>query len=255
MPPRPLARRPPRPKSTLNTTHTTGGINKKSKYPVPSRYKEITSRVDNGRTSVDTMDLRSSVDRAIEKELKSQTLPRPQSSRVRKRSANGSISERQRRRSSSGYEHVRPRVNTNLSINFDELNTSQMRANSSQSIKDGVYMEWLKAKEEQKKLEKDEFKRWQEETTKRVDKSQIERKVHQNIQNLERWRQEKDEQIRKKRQEELAIKRELMENKKLEQQKKKKVIEINLYEIFHLYFIFRMLKMVLMIGKLKKMKN
>lgn len=203
-----------------------GGIHKKNKFPVPSRYKEITSRVDNGRTPLGMMDLRSSVDRALEKELKSQTLPRPQSSRERRRSANTSNNERQRRRSSSAYEHVKPRVNTNLSINFDELNTTQMRADSSQSIKDAVYLEWAKSKEEQKKIEKEEMKRWQEETTKRVDKSQIERKVHQNMQNLERWRQEKDEQIRKKRQEEIEIKRELMENKKREQQQKKKVIRI-----------------------------
>jgi hypothetical protein len=223
-PPRPSARLPPRPKSRMNTTTTTtGGINKKQKFVVPSRYKEITSRVDAGRKPVDKEDLTRSVERALDKALKSQTLPRPQSSRTRKQSARSNSNERQRRRSLSGYENVKPRVNSNLSINFDELNTSRMRADSSQSIKDGVYMEWLKSKEEQKKLEKEDLKRWQEETTKRIDKSQLERKIHQDAQNLERWRQEREEQMKKKRQEEFKLKREEIENKKREQQQKKKV--------------------------------
>jgi hypothetical protein len=99
------------------------------------------------------MDLTRSIEREFNKAVKSQTLPRPQSARVRNHSANSNSSERQRRRrSSSAYEHVKPRVNTNLSINFDELNTSQMRAESSQSIKDTVYLEWAKTKEDQKKL-------------------------------------------------------------------------------------------------------
>jgi len=195
-PPRPSATLPPRPKSRTNTTTTTtrGGINKKQKFVVPARYKEITPRVDTGRTPIAMTDLTRSVERALDKALKTQTLPRPQSSRTRKLSGRSNSNERQRRRSLSGYEHVQPRVNTNRSINFDELNTSPMRADSSQSIKDGVYMEWLKSKEEQKKLEKEDLKRWQEETTKRVDKSQLERKIYQDAQNLERWRKEREEQ-------------------------------------------------------------
>ncbi len=223
-PPRPSAKLPPRPKSRANTTApTTGGINKKQKFKVPSRYKEISSRVDTGRTPVATMDLTRSIERALDKALKSQKLPRPQSSRARKQSANSNNNEGQRRRSLSAYEHVKPRVVTNRSINFDELNTSQMRGDSSQSIKDSIYFEWAKAKEEQKKLEKEELKRWQEEKAKRVDKSQLERKIYQDAQNLERWRQEREEQMRKKKQEELELKREEIEKKKRDQQQKKKV--------------------------------
>jgi hypothetical protein len=170
------------------------------------------------------MDLTRSIEREFNKAVKSQTLPRPQSARVRNHSANSNSSERQRRRrSSSAYEHVKPRVNTNLSINFDELNTSQMRAESSQSIKDTVYLEWAKTKEDQKKLEKEQLKRWKEEKTKGVDKSALERKIYQNAQNLERWRLEKDEEKKKKIQEELKLRREHEENKKREIQQKKKV--------------------------------
>jgi hypothetical protein len=179
--------------------------------------------VDTGRTPITPETVSASVERAHKKAVKSQTLPRPQSSRTRNHSANSINNNRQRRRSSSGYEHVKPRVNTNLSINFDELNTSQMRAESSQSIKDGVYMEWLKAKEEQRKQEKEELKRWQEEQTQRVDKSQLEKKIKQDAQNLDRWRQEKEEQMRKKRQEEIRLQREQEENKKREHRQKKKV--------------------------------
>ena len=222
-PPRPSARLPPKPKTRSHPSTTTGGAHKKGKPQVPSRYKEITSRVDTGRTPVASMDLSQSVERALNKALKSQTLPRPQSARVRSQSANSNSSDRQRRRSSSAYDHVQPRVNTNRSINFDELNTSQMRANSSQSIKEGVYLEWLKSKEDQKKAEKDSLKRWKEEKAKRVDKSTLERKIYQDAQNLERWRQEKDDKIKKQREEELRLKREQEENKKREIQQKKKV--------------------------------
>jgi hypothetical protein len=225
-PPRPSASLPPKPKSTMTTTTTTpsGGIHdKKFKYKVPSRYKEITSRVDAGRKPIDETDLKKSIDHAFHKALKSQTLPRPQSSHVRKQSANSTTNGSQRRRSASAYDHIGPRVNTNSSINFDQLNTSQMRADSSQSIKDGVYFEWLKTKEEQKKLEREALKRHKEETTKLVDKTQIERKVQQNAQNLARWRQERDEKIKKKKQAEQELIREERENKKREQQQKKKV--------------------------------
>jgi hypothetical protein len=232
-PPRPSARLPPKPKSGFNTTTTTGGINnKKPKYKVPSRYKEITSRVDAGRKPVDENDLKKSLDLAVNKALKSQTLPRPQSSRVRKQSANSTTNGSQRRRSASAYDHIRPRVNTNSSINLDQLNTSQMRADSSQSIKDGIYFEWLKTKEEQKKLEKEELKRHQEETAKLVDKTQIERKIQQNAQNLARWRQERDEEIKKKKRQEIELIREERENKKREQQQKKKVRLLNYYVSF-----------------------
>ena len=98
-----------------------------------------------------------------------------------------------------------------------------MRADSSQSIKDGVYFEWLKAKEEQRRFEKDELKRQKEETTKLVDKSQIERKIHQNAQNLMRWRQERDEELKKKKREEKQLQHQEMEHKKHEHQKKIKV--------------------------------
>jgi len=196
------------------------------------------------------MDLTRLIERALDKELKSKTLPRPQSARSRTQSANNNSQERQRRRSSSGYEHVKPRVNTNLSINFDELNTSQMRADSSQSIKDGVYLEWLKTKEEQRKREKEELKQWQDEKTKHIDRSTIERKVQQNALNLERWRLEKEEQTRKKKQEELDLKREQQEKIKQEQQKKKKVrcLVLNFFYIY-MNISFRKLRMVLKIGK------
>ncbi|UJR13695.1 hypothetical protein I4U23_000707 [Adineta vaga] len=219
-PPRPSARLPPRPKQTSTTS---GGIHKKPQFKVPSRYKEITSRVDTGRQPASEINLTASIQRALEKELKSQTLPRPQSARARTHSANSdNNTTRQRRRSSSGYEHVKPRVNTNLSINFDELNTSQMHAESSQTIKDGVYLEWLKTKEDQRKENKVLTKRWEEEKTKRIDKSTIERRVQQNLQNLDRWRHEKEEQIRKKKQEELALKQEQEENARQEQLQKRK---------------------------------
>jgi hypothetical protein len=107
-----------------------------------------------------------------------------------------------------------------------------MRADSSQSIKDGIYFEWLKTKEEQKKLEKEELKRHQEETAKLVDKTQIERKIQQNAQNLARWRQERDEEIKKKKRQEIELIREERENKKREQQQKKKVRLLNYYVSF-----------------------
>ncbi|CAF4618091.1 unnamed protein product, partial [Rotaria magnacalcarata] len=81
----------------------------------------ITSRVDNGRNPAAASDLTRSVERAIQKELQSKTLPRPQSAHSRKQSASSNSSAGRRRRSSSAYEHVQPRVNTNRSINFDEL--------------------------------------------------------------------------------------------------------------------------------------
>jgi hypothetical protein len=100
-----------------------------------------------------------------------------------------------------------------------------MRADSSQSIKDGVYLDWLKTKEEQRRFEKEESKRWKEAKSKTVDKSVLERKITQDAQNLERWRQEREEQMKKKRQEQLEIQREQRETKKREQQQKKKVID------------------------------
>ncbi|CAF1392957.1 unnamed protein product [Adineta steineri] len=224
-PPRPSAQLPPRPRPNLNST-TSGGINKKQQFKVPNRYKEITSRVDNGRNPNSSIDLTASTQRALERELKSQTLQRPQTARVRTSSANNDNSKnsngRQRRLSSSGYEHVKPRVNTNLSINFDEINTTQMRADSAQSIKDGVYLEWLKTKEEQRKQELEAQKLWEAEKVKQVNKTAIERRVQQNLQNLERWRHEKDEQIKMKKQEEIRLKREQEENAKREREQKKK---------------------------------
>lgn len=217
-PPRSTAQLPPRPKS--HTNHT---ARSKGKIKVPSQYREITSRIDSGRTPVANMDLTRSVERALQKAIKSQTLPRPQSARTRNQSADSNDSSRRRRRLSSAYEHVQPKVNTNRSINFDELNTSQMRADSSQTIKDAVYLEWAKAKEDQKQRDREERKRWEEAKVKRVDKDSVVKQIHSEAQKLERWRQEKDEAIKKKRQEELRIKRELAEKKKHEEAVKKKV--------------------------------
>ncbi|CAF0789928.1 unnamed protein product [Adineta ricciae] len=221
--PRPSAQLPPRPRPNPNST-TTGSIHKKQQFKIPPRYKEITSRVDTGRTPTSAINLTASIQRALQKELKSQTLPRPQSARTRAHSATNKSNDttRQRRRSTSGYENVKPRVNTNLSINFDELNTSQMRAESSQSIKDGVYLEWLKTKEEQRLQDKELTKRWEEDKAKRVDKSQIQRRIEQNMRNLDQWRQEKEEQIRKKKQEEIALKREHEEKRRQQELQKKK---------------------------------
>jgi len=228
-PPRHSTTLPPKPKSDLHSTK--GGINKKPKYKVPSRYQEITSRVNTGRTPISDEALTKSVDLAFKKAVKSQTLPRPQSARARQLSATHTSAARQRRRSSSAYEHVQPRVNTNLSINFDELNTSQMRADSSQSIKDAVYLEWVKNKEDQKKYEKEQLKRWKEESMKTIDKSSLEKKIRQNEQNLERWRQEKDEQLRKKKEEERALRQEARQ-KKIDDANKKKNVKFE-------YFCFR----------------
>lgn len=221
-PPRHSATLPPKPKSDLHSTK--GGINKKPKYKVPSRYQEITSRVNTGRTPISDEALTKSVDLAFKKAVKSQTLPRPQSARARQLSATHTSAARQRRRSSSAYEHVQPRVNTNRSINFDELNTSQMRADSSQSIKDAVYLEWVKNKEDQKKYEKEQVKHWKEESMKTIDKSSLEKKIRQNEQNLERWRQEKDEQLRKKKEEERTLRQEAKQ-KKIENENKKKQVK------------------------------
>ena len=219
-PPRPTARLPPRPKSSSNTTQ---GANRKGKFKVPSQYKEISSRIDSGLTPVADMDLTRSIQRALQKAIKSQTPPRPQSARVRNRSADSSDSRERRRRLSSAYEHVQPKVNSNLSINFDELNTSQMRADSSQTIKDAVYLEWAKSKEDQKQREREERKRWEEAKVKQVDKSSVERQIRLEAQKLERWRQERDEQMKKKRHEELRVKREFEQQKRDEKDKKKKV--------------------------------
>ncbi|CAF4774645.1 unnamed protein product [Rotaria sp. Silwood1] len=224
-PPRSSANLPPRPKLSSKKA-TIGGINKKEKYKVPSRYQEITSRVDTGRKSVSTMDLSQSIERALKKELQLQTLPRPQSARSRKQSATSNHSGgSQRRRSLSAYEHVQPRINTHRSINFDELDTSQLRNDSSQSIKDAVYLEWLKNKENRKKHEKEELKRWQEEKIKLVDKSTVERRIRQDAQKLERWRQEKEKEIIQKKREENEFRRrqkELEISKRIEKQKDSK---------------------------------
>ncbi|CAF0834791.1 unnamed protein product [Rotaria sordida] len=219
-PPRSSARLPPRPKSNLNKTTTIGGINKKQTFKIPSRYQEITSRVDTGRASTSTIDLTRSIERALQKELKSQTLPRPQSARSRKLSATSNHNRSQRRRSSSAYEHVQPRVNTNRSINFDELDTSKLRNDSSQTIKDAVYLEWLKNKEDKRKVEKEELKHWQEEKSKLVDKSTVERKIRQEAQKLERWRQEKEKEIIEKKRIENELKRKQEEQEKQKQKQK-----------------------------------
>ncbi|CAF2156533.1 unnamed protein product [Rotaria magnacalcarata] len=215
--PRSSAKLPPKPKPSLHTT--AGSSNKKQAFKIPSRYREITSRVDNGRNPAAASDLTRSVERAIQKELQSKTLPRPQSARSRKQSASSNSSAGRRRRSSSAYEHVQPRVNTNRSINFDELNASQFRNDSSQSIKDVAYLEWLKNKEERRKLEKEQVKLWEQEKTKIVDKSRVERQVQLNAQNLDRWRQEKEKEIIKRKNEEIRLKRE-EEEKKIQEEKK-----------------------------------
>lgn len=222
-PRRPSAQLPPRPKPAPNTTATRSTITKKPKYKVPSYCKDIGARVDTGRASTTNEDLTKSIQRQMEKELKTLTLTRPQSARVRQSSASSTMNGPRRRRSSSAYENVKPRVNTNLSINFDELNTSQMRAESSQSIKDGVYLEWLKAKEDQRKFEKEDLKRQKEEIEKRLNKSQIEGKIRQQAQNLETWRQGKDSEVRKKRRQERELQRQAEEQKKQAEQQKKKV--------------------------------
>ena len=222
-PRRPSAQLPPRPKPASNTTATRSTINKKPKYKVPTYCKDVGPRVDTGRASSTTEDLTKSIQRQMEKELKSLTLTRPQSARIRQSSASSTMNGTRRRRSSSAYENVKPRVNTNLSINFNELNTSQMRAESSQSIKDGVYLEWLKDKEDKKKLEKEELKRQKEEIDKRLNKNQIEGKVRQHVQNLETWRQTKDHELRKKRREERELRRQAEEQKKQAEQQKMKV--------------------------------
>ena len=133
-----------------------------------------------------------------------------------------------------------------------------MRADSSQSIKDSVYLEWVKTKEDERKRQQEERKRWKEENTKRIDKSTIERKIQQDAQNLERWRKQKDEEIRQKKQEELRLKQELRENKKQAQLQKIKVNEFPKQKgkIFVLcFFLLRMQKLVLMIGKKRKTTN
>lgn len=173
------------------------------------------------------MDLKQSFERAFQKELHSKTLPRPQSARSRTHSASSNNSGSRRRRSSSAYEHVQPRVNTNRSINFDELDTSRLRNDSSQSIKDAVYLEWLKNKEEKRKEEKEQLKRWEEEKNKLIDKNRVERQVQQNMQNLDRWRQEKEKEIIKKKLEEQKLKREQEEAKKREEADKRNVVVLN----------------------------
>ena len=214
-------RPPPRPKSSFNRTTTT--IHTRQKYKIPSRYQEITSRIDSGKTPVSEIDLTRSVEHALEKTLQAQTSIRSLSARTQKLP---STNERQRRRSSSAYEHIQPRINTNRSINFDQLNTSHLQNDSSQSIKDAVYYEWLKTKEQKRKIEKQEFENWKNEKTKSIDKNQIQRKIQQNAQNLERWREEKDKEIRKKRREEIELEREIRQKKKQEQEEKREVNKI-----------------------------
>ena len=238
--PRPSAQLPPRPKPSLNTTTTTRSMkDKKPKYKIPRQYQSAESKVDTGRRPPSNEDLRKSISREMQKEKKSLTLTRPQSARSRQTSGNSTMNESRRRRSSSAYENVKPRVNTNLSINFDELNTSQMRAESSQSIKDGVYLEWLKAKEDQRKLDKEELKRQKEEMDKRLNKNQIEGKIRQQVQNLETWRRTKNEELKKKRQEERALLREAEENKKQQEDQKKKVSGTLCSKIMSMKFSFQ----------------
>lgn len=227
-PPRPSAQLPPRPKQSLHSTTTIRSAkDKKTKYKIPRQYQHVGASVDTGRRPTTDNDVKASVAREMRKEMKSLTLTRPQSARIRQMSASSTMSESRRRRSSSAYENVKPRVNTNLSINFDELNTSQMRAESSQSIKDGVYLEWLKAKEDQRKFDKEELKRQKEEIDKRLNKNQIEGKIRQQVQNLETWRRTKDDELRKKRQEERALIHEAEEKKKQHEEQKKKVSQFN----------------------------
>ena len=195
------------------------------------------------------MDLSQSIERAVDKALKSQI------TRVKKQSVSNHNSEYPQSELPSIYNHIQARVNSNPLINFDELNTSQIQTNSSPSSKGGVYLEWLKTKEEQKKLEREKLKRRQEEIVKSIDKSALERKIYQDAQNLERWRQEKTEQMKQKRQEELELKREQEENEIRELEQKQKVKYLYLKNLYCIKIYSRMLSMVLMIGKQKKLKN
>ncbi len=247
--------RPSRFKAKLNPTTTIEDIHKKEKPKIPSRYKDITSRVDVGQTPVASMDLSQSIERAVDKAIKSQTLLRPQITRVKKQPVSNNNNEYPQPGLPSLYNHIQARVNSNPSINLEELNTSQMQTNSSPSSKGGVYLEWLKTKEEQKKLEREKLKRRQEEIVKSIDKSTLERKIYQDAQNLDRWRQEKTEQMKQKRQEELELKRQQEENEMRELEQKQKVKYLYLEILYYIKIYSRMLQMVLMIGKQKKMKN
>ena len=154
--------------------------------------------------------------------MKTQVFQRPQSARSRTSSADSNSSRRRRRRSSA-FEHVQPKINTYRSINFQDISHHEAQANSSQSIKEGVYLEWAKAKEDEKKREKEEAMKFKELKSKSVDKTSIERSVYTQAQKLEKWRQEKDEEMRKKRAEKKRLEKEAEEKKKQDENKKRMV--------------------------------
>lgn len=201
------AAKPPKPQTPGNHNK------KKEKNKVPSVYKFVTSKIDTGRGPIAQDELQRSIDIRVKRQMELLKVQRPRSAGVRNTSRDRSQSQERQRRPSA-YENVEPRVNTYRSINFDELNNSQSRADSSQSIKNEIYLEWAKVKDEKKRKEKEEERKLKEYQTEKIDKSDIEKKVRADATKLEIWRQNKEKQIRENALEE---KKRQMERKKQEE--------------------------------------